>query len=44
MDADRLFFARPPLHYPDSHFYRGRIGFDVGRETPGACRGTDHLV
>ena len=22
----------------------GRLGFDVGRETPGACRGTDHLV
>ncbi len=24
--------------------YRGRHGFDVGRETLGACRGTDHLV
>ena len=24
--------------------HRGRHGFDVGRETLGACRGTDHLV
>ena len=27
-----------------THLTRGRHGFDVGRETPGACRGTDHLV
>ncbi len=24
--------------------HRGRIGFDVGTETQGACRGVDYLV
>jgi len=29
---------------PAKKQFRGRHGFDVGRETLGACRGTDHLV
>ena len=29
--------------YALPHF-RGRPGFDVGRETEGACRGAAHLV
>ena len=26
------------------YFFRGRHGFDVGRETLSACRGTEYLV
>ncbi len=36
--------SQPVDSETDTRQFRGRHGFDVGRETLGACRGTDHLV